>query len=146
MSRYNNVKKTHRYTEEFKVKAIQLSQLPDPDHVAFLAEAMAPLRQVNVCSSQSAPCRLCAMLGPQEAWQNWLDQAMNSGIEALQRLAQRLKPYLHGILARCRHPLNTSVVEGINNAIKVIKRRAYGYRDQEYFFLKIRAAFPGNAR
>lgn len=31
---------------------------------------------------------------------------------------------------------------GINNTIKVIKRRAYGYRDQEYFFLKIRAAFP----
>ncbi|MEB2661365.1 transposase, partial [Bordetella parapertussis] len=56
------------------------------------------------------------------------------------------KGYLHGILARCRHPLNTSIVEGINNTIKVIKRHAYGYRDQEYFFLKIRAAFPGNAR
>jgi transposase len=65
---------------------------------------------------------------------------------ALQRFAERLKPYLHGIVARCRHPLNTSVVEGINNTIKVIKRRAYGYRDQEYFFLKIRAAFPGIAR
>ena len=34
----------------------------------------------------------------------------------------------------------------INNTIKVIKRRAYGYRDQEYFFLKIRAAFPGIQR
>ena len=53
---------------------------------------------------------------------------------------------IHGILARCRHPLNTSIVEGINNTIKVIKRRASGYRDEEYFFLKIRAAFPGNAR
>jgi len=52
----------------------------------------------------------------------------------------------YGILARCRHPLNTSVVEGINNTIKVIKRRAYGYRDEEYFFLKIRAAFPGIPR
>jgi len=27
--------------------------------------------------------------------------------------------------------------------IKVIKRMAYGFRDDEYFFLKIRAAFPG---
>ncbi|KAK70823.1 transposase, ISL3 family, partial [Bordetella holmesii H620] len=34
----------------------------------------------------------------------------------------------------------------INNTIKVIKRRAYGYRDQEYFFLKIRSAFPGIPR
>ncbi|WP_370277252.1 transposase, partial [Pontibacterium sp.] len=36
--------------------------------------------------------------------------------------------------------------EGINNKIKVIKRMAYGYRDTEYFFLKIKAAFPGNRR
>ena len=81
-----------------------------------------------------------------KAWSAWFEQAMSSGIAALQRFAQRLQPYLHGILARCRHPLNTSVVEGINNTIKVIKRRAYGYRDEEYFFLKIRAAFPGIAR
>jgi hypothetical protein len=39
-----------------------------------------------------------------------------------------------------------SDVEGINNTIKIIKRRAYGYRDEEYFFLKIRAAFPGHPR
>ncbi|WP_290740153.1 transposase, partial [Haliea sp.] len=37
-------------------------------------------------------------------------------------------------------------VEGVNNRIKVIKRMAYGYRDVDYFFLKIKAAFPGNAR
>jgi len=37
----------------------------------------------------------------------------------------------------------TSVIEGINNKIKVIKRMAYGFRDDEYFFLQIRAAFPG---
>lgn len=79
----------------------------------------------------------------QKAWDHWLEQAQGSGIAALSLFAQRLKTYLHGILSRCRHRLNTSIVEGINNTIKVIKRRAYGYRDQEYFFLKIRAAFPG---
>ena len=31
------------------------------------------------------------------------------------------------------------------NEIKVIKRMAYGFRDDDYFFLKIRAVFPGNA-
>ncbi|WP_374499554.1 hypothetical protein [Zoogloea sp.] len=30
--------------------------------------------------------------------------------------------------------------------IKVIKRMAYGFRDSAYFFLKIKAAFPGKAR
>ena len=82
----------------------------------------------------------------QKAWENWCEQAQQSGIPALQLFAKRLSSYWHGIIARCRHPLNTSVVEGINNTIKVIKRRAYGYRDEEYFFLKIRAAFPGIPR
>ena len=59
------------------------------------------------------------------------------------RFARRLKEYLPGILAHCRWTLHTSLLEGINNKIKVIKRMAYGYRDDEYFFLKIRQAFPG---
>lgn len=57
---------------------------------------------------------------------------------------RRLEPYLASILAHCRWPLGTNLVEGINNKIKVIKRVAYGYRDDAYFFLKIRAAFPGH--
>jgi len=59
------------------------------------------------------------------------------------RGARRLRPYLPGILAHCRWPLGTNLVEGINNKIKVIKRMAYGFRDDADFFLKIRAAFPG---
>lgn len=35
-------------------------------------------------------------------------------------------------------------LKGIDNRIKVVKRMACGYRDTDYFFLKIRAAFPGN--
>lgn len=79
-------------------------------------------------------------------WQQWYDQTMAGGIAALPRVTVRLRPYLHGTLSCCRHRLNTSVLEGINTTIKVIKRRAYGYRDQDYFFLKIRSACPGIAR
>jgi len=39
--------------------------------------------------------------------------------------------------------MHTGLLEGVNNRIKVIKRVAYGYRDDAYFFLKTRAAFPG---
>ena len=38
----------------------------------------------------------------------------------------------------------TPVARGHEQRIKVIKRMAYGFRDDAYFFLKIRAAFPGN--
>ncbi len=79
-------------------------------------------------------------------WEGWYEQAMESGIAPLMQFARRLKPYLKGILAHCRHLLHTSVLEGINNRIKVIKRMAYGFRDTEYLFLKIRATFPGDLR
>lgn len=77
-------------------------------------------------------------------WEGWYERAMRSRIEPLKRFANLLKERLPGILAHCRHPLNTSIIEGINNKIKVIKRMAYGFRDDEYFFLRIREAFPGN--
>ncbi|ERS15413.1 hypothetical protein Q668_05650 [Alcanivorax sp. PN-3] len=34
----------------------------------------------------------------------------------------------------------------MKNRIKIIKCMAYGYRDCDYLFLKIKAAFPGNPR
>lgn len=77
------------------------------------------------------------------AWLDWKRRALDSGLKPLKVFVRRLEPYLPGILAHCRWRLGTNLVEGINNRIKVIKRVAYGYRDDAYFFLKIRAAFPG---
>ena len=51
-----------------------------------------------------------------------------------------------GILAHAEFPLHTSLIDGINNEIEVIKRMACGFRDDEYVFLEIRVAYPGNAR
>ena len=79
----------------------------------------------------------------QRAWNSWYAKARRSRIEPLKRFAANLRPYLPGILAHCRFPMGTNLIEGINNKIKVIKRMAYGFRDDAYFFLKIRAAFPG---
>ena len=79
-------------------------------------------------------------------WTQWYRLAMDSGLKPLIVFARRLQPYLAGIVASARYHLHTSVLEGMNNRIKVIKRMAYGYRDSEYFFLKIKAAFPGKAR
>ena len=79
----------------------------------------------------------------QRFWQHWYRRAVRSRIAPLVAFARKLKPYLPGILAHCRWPLGTNLIEGINNKIKVIKRMAYGFRDEAYFFLKIRAAFPG---
>jgi transposase len=79
----------------------------------------------------------------QRFWQQWYSRAIRSRIAPLKAFARNLKTYLPGVLSHCRWPLGTNLVEGINNKIKVIKRMAYGFRDDAYFFLKIRAAFPG---
>lgn len=79
----------------------------------------------------------------QRFWQQWYRRAVRSRIKPLVAFARNLKAYLPGILAHSRWPLGTNLIEGINNKIKVIKRIAYGFRDEAYFFLKIRAAFPG---
>jgi transposase len=79
-------------------------------------------------------------------WKTWLRLAMDSQIAALVQFAKRLSKYRRGILASAIHRLNSSILEGVNNRIKVIKRMAYGFRDASYFFLKIKDAFPGKAR
>ena len=80
------------------------------------------------------------------AWRTWQTMALSSAIEPLIRFAKRLSLYWRGILARMHWPMHTGQLEGINNRIKVMKRMAYGYRDSDFFFLKIKAAFPGNPR
>jgi transposase len=79
-------------------------------------------------------------------WREWLRHARESGLAPLQRFARNLQRYARGILASARFHMHTSLLEGVNNRIKVIKRMAYGFRDVDYFFLKIKAAFPGKLR
>ena len=79
-------------------------------------------------------------------WRTWLRHAQESGLAPLQRFARNLQRYARGILASARFHMHTSLLEGVNNRIKVIKRMAYGFRDTDYFFLKIKAAFPGKMR
>ncbi|BCV54759.1 ISL3 family transposase [Shewanella algae] len=79
-------------------------------------------------------------------WNLWWQQVRESGIRPLLQFGQRLKNYLHGIVASAVHPLHTCRLEGMNNKIKLLKRMGYGYRDTEYLFLKVREAFPGDPR
>ena len=43
-----------------------------------------------------------------------------------------------GLVAHATHPISTGKLESMNNKIKVAKRIAYGYRDEDYFFRLIR--------
>lgn len=77
-----------------------------------------------------------AVHAAQRWWQQWRRRARASRLAPLQRFVTVLERHLHGILSHCRYPLLTGILEGCNNTIKVLKRMAYSYRDQAYFFLK----------
>ena len=71
--------------------------------------------------------------------QDWIRRAEASGIKMLQKFAATLALYRAGILAYYDYPISTGPLEGTNNKIKTMKRQAYGFRDMEFFKLKILA-------
>jgi transposase len=85
----------------------------------------------------------CDPIQAEREWTGWFQRAAESGVAALKSFARRLKKHVAGLVSYCRWRLTTGFLEGMNNKIKVIKRKAYGYRNDQYFFLRIRAAFPG---
>ena len=79
-------------------------------------------------------------------WDEWVRLALQSKVQEITKFAKvQNRRYRDGITNSGIYRIRTSVLEGINNKIKVLKRLAYGFRDLEYFFLRIRDAFRGNA-
>jgi transposase len=68
---------------------------------------------------------------------DWIARATVSGIQMLMKFARTLLIHREGLLAWYDFPISTGPLEGTNNKIKTLQRRAYGYRDQEYFKLRI---------
>lgn len=69
--------------------------------------------------------------------QEWIEEAEVSGVRELKRMAKTVAEHRNGILAYFDHPITSGPLEGVNNKIKVLKRMAYGFRDDEFFKLKI---------
>jgi transposase len=69
----------------------------------------------------------------------WIRRAEASGIRMLQQMAKTLRTHRAGLLAYYDVMITSGPMEGTNNKIKTMKRQAYGFRDQEFFKLKILA-------
>ena len=76
----------------------------------------------------------------------WIAQAQTSGIAMLQKFAKFLQTHQSGIIAWYDFPISTGPLEGTNNKIKTMQRQAYGYRDHEFFKLKILAIHQAKLR
>ena len=69
--------------------------------------------------------------------QSWIDRAQTSGIRMLQDFAKTLATHRSGLLAYYDYQISTGPLEGTNTKIKLLQRQAYGFRDMEFFKLKI---------
>ncbi len=69
--------------------------------------------------------------------EEWTARCQESALEPFRKLGRRLRRWSAGILAYFDFRITNGVSEGINNKIKVLKRRSYGFHDMHYFFLKI---------
>lgn len=69
----------------------------------------------------------------------WITKAEASGIGILKTFSKTVELHKAAILACYDYKISTGPLEGFNNKIKTMKRQAYGFRDMEFFKLKIKA-------
>jgi transposase len=68
----------------------------------------------------------------------WIATALASGIRHLKTMASTLRAHRNQLLAWYDHPISTGPLEGFNNKAQTMKRQAYGYRNVEFYKLKLR--------
>jgi transposase len=76
-------------------------------------------------------------------FESWRESLKWQRLKPNVKFAAMIERHWEGIASYC-HPENKcslGMVEGLNNKIRVLQRRAYGYCDEEYLKLKIIAAF-----
>src|SRR3989338_4427811 len=72
-----------------------------------------------------------------ERLKSWKENVQKSELEEFQKVLKTLEHYWYGIDNYFTHHVTNGASEGYNNKINIIKRRAYGFKDIEYFKLKI---------
>ena len=72
-----------------------------------------------------------------ERLKSWKKNVRKAKIAEFSKLLKTLESYWYGVEGYFRHHVTNGASEGYNNKINIIKRRAYGFKDIEYFRLKI---------
>jgi len=68
---------------------------------------------------------------------DWCRRAEASKLSVLIKMANTFHLHRTGLLNYHSCPISSGPLEGLNNKIKTLQRQAYGYRDKEFFELRI---------
>jgi transposase len=76
-------------------------------------------------------------------FERWKDQLRWQRLKPFEKFAALIENHWDGIVSYCHpdHKVSLGFMEGLNNKIRVIQRRAYGIKDQEYLMLKVITSF-----
>jgi transposase len=76
-------------------------------------------------------------------FERWKDQLRWQRLKPFEEFAALIENHWDGIVSYCHpdHKVSLGFMEGLNNKIRVIQRRAYGIKDQEYLMLKVITSF-----
>ena len=69
--------------------------------------------------------------------EKWMSSAMHSRLEPLKRFVRMLRSHLAGVLAWTKIRLSNGALEGMNNKIKSISHRSFGFRSATNFIAAI---------
>jgi transposase len=128
-----------------------------PGNLAWLlqrgAEKLNKTERARLLEALSADPRLARAWGLKEALRemyrkqareeaaaalaSWIKEAEGSRLPSFRRTAATLKRWQKEVLNYWRYPITNALVEGKHNRVKVLKRRAYGYRNDRSFMLRI---------
>lgn len=67
----------------------------------------------------------------------WMENILSNEMEEFYDALNTIQAHFEGILNYFRYGMTNAIAEGFNTKINVLKRRAYGFRDVDYFILKI---------
>ena len=143
-------RESHQQGDKHVIKGIRWLLLKNPENLDQSRDEQQRLEKALELNKPLATAyymkedlrRLWSQRGKQEAYEfliDWIWRAGTSGIDMLFRFARTLATHMDGILAYYDYPISTGPLEGTNNKIKTMKRQAYGFRDHEFFKLKILA-------
>jgi transposase len=117
------------HSEEHKDERYRLQQALELNQPLATAYYMKErLRMIFQCHNQDSAKR---------ELESWISEAQSSGIKILKDAAMKLRLWRRHILNWYNYPISTSKIENANRKIATLQRNAYGYRDNEYFELRI---------
>lgn len=67
----------------------------------------------------------------------WMNSAMRSRLEPFKKFVRMLRSHLDGVLAWTKTRLSNGAVEGMNNKIKSVSHRSFGFRSAKNFIAAI---------